>query len=91
MESIVEDVEDERQYEGSPANSQSCEDSGGWDGMGISIIVNHSDGLSRCCHHQGHHCQTDRINDKSFEKYLMLGPDLKSDHNGVVTQKLHKL
>ena len=66
MESIVENVEDERQYEGTPANSQSGEDSGGWDGMGISISVNHSDGPSGCGHHQGHHCQTERINDKSF-------------------------
>ena len=64
MESIVENVEDERQYEGTPANSQSGEDSGGWDGMGISLSVNHSDGLSSCSgHHQGHHCQTERINE----------------------------
>ena len=30
MESIVEDVEDERQTEGSPANSQSCKNLVGW-------------------------------------------------------------
>ena len=59
MESVVEDVEDERQTEGSPANSQSCEDSGGCDDMGISLSVNHSDGPSRCGHYQGHHSQTE--------------------------------
>ena len=63
MESIVEDVEDERETEGSPANSQSCEDSGGCDDMGISLSVNHSDGPSSCGHYQGHHCQTERINE----------------------------
>ena len=59
METIVEDVEDQRENEGSPANSQSCEDSGGFEVMRISLSVNHSDGLSG--HYQGHHGQTERI------------------------------
>ena len=61
MESIVEDVEDERETEGSPTHHQACEDSGGCDGMRIPLSVNHSDGLSRCGHYQGHHCQTTNI------------------------------
>ena len=60
MERIVEDVEDERQTEGSPANSQCSEDSGGCELMRMSISVNHVDGLSGL--YQGHHCQTERIN-----------------------------
>ena len=59
MESIVKDVEDDRETEGSPANSQSLEYSGGGEVMRISIRVNHCDGLSRCGHYQGHHCQTE--------------------------------
>ena len=39
MESVVEDVEDQRQTEGSPANSQRSQESGGCDVMGISISV----------------------------------------------------
>ena len=62
MESVVENVEDERQTEGSPANSQRCEDSGGCDDMGISLSVNHSDGPSRHGQYQGHNCQAERIN-----------------------------
>ena len=50
MESIVDDVEDERQNEGSPANPESCVDSGGCEFMRMSISVNHSDGLSMCGH-----------------------------------------
>ena len=59
MESIVEDVEDERETEGSPANSQSCEDSGGCDRTIFSLSVNHRDGLTSCGLYQGHHCQTE--------------------------------
>ena len=71
MESVVEDVEDEREKEGSPANSQCGEDSGGCEVMGISSSVNHSDGLSGCSSlYQGHHCQTERINDNIILKIL---------------------
>ena len=59
MESIVEDVKDQRETEGSPANSQCSENSGGAEVMRISLSVNHSDGLSG--HYQGHHGQTERI------------------------------
>ena len=45
MESIVEDVEDQRETEGSPANAQCCDDFGGCDLVRNS---NQSDGLSRC-------------------------------------------
>ena len=58
MESIVEDVEDQRQTEGCPANAQSCEDSGGCDGVGISISVYDVDGVSSCGHYQCYHRQT---------------------------------
>ena len=51
MESIVEDVEDDGETEGSPANPQSCVDSGGFEFMRMSISVNHSDGLSRFVHY----------------------------------------
>ena len=69
MESIVEDVEEERETEGSPANSESCEDNGGCDSMGISISVNHSDGPSSCSsHYQGHHRQTRGINENIIFK-----------------------
>ena len=33
MESIVEDVEDQRQTEGSPANSQRCKNLVGWNDL----------------------------------------------------------
>ena len=59
MESIVQDVEDDRKKEGSPANSQSFEDSGGCDWMRISISVNHIDGHFRYGHYQGRHCQAE--------------------------------
>ena len=59
MESIVEDVEDERETEGSPANSQRFKDSGGTDGMRISISVDYLDVLSRHGHYQGRHCQAE--------------------------------
>ena len=61
MVSIIEDVEDQRETEGSPANSQSCEDSGGFEVMRISLSVNHSDGLSRCGHNPAHRnsCQAE--------------------------------
>ena len=61
MESIVEDVEDDRETEGSPPNSQCDENSGGADEMRISFGVNHIDGLSSCGHYQGHNCQAERI------------------------------
>ena len=41
MESIVEDVEDQTQTEGSPANSQSCKNLVGWD------VVRHSRGVNQ--------------------------------------------
>ena len=50
MESIIEDVEDKRETEGSPANSECNENSGGVDGMRISFSVNHRDFLSSCGH-----------------------------------------
>ena len=61
MESIVEDVEDEREKEGNPANSKCFIDGGGTEGVRISICVNHSDGLSRHghCYYQGRHCQAE--------------------------------
>ena len=65
MESVVEDVEDEREKEGSPADDEGGEDSGGCDGMGVSIRVQHSDSLSRFGHDQGHHCYT--VNIKHWE------------------------
>ena len=42
MESIVEDVEDQRETEGSPANSQSCKKLVGWDGFNYSRGVDQS-------------------------------------------------
>ena len=66
MESVVEDVEDERETEGSPANYQRCEDSGGCDDMRISLSVHHSDGLSWCGHYQGHHSQTENNSEYWF-------------------------
>ena len=70
MDSIVDDVEEERETEGSPANSQRCEDSGGWEVMRISLSVNHGDGPSSCGQYQGHNCQTDRIKENIVFKIL---------------------
>ena len=42
MESIVEDVKDDRQTEGSPANSQSCKNLVGWNVFGNSRGVDQS-------------------------------------------------
>ena len=72
MESIVEDVEDEREKEGSPADDEGGEDSGGCDGMGVSISVQHSDGLSRFGHDQGHHCYTRNILFRQSRQYYSL-------------------
>ena len=54
MESIVEDVEDDRKNEGSPANSQCFKDSGGCDDMSFSISIYHSDVSGG--QEKGHHC-----------------------------------
>ena len=62
MESIVDEVKDEREKKSNPANSQCFIDSRGTDGVGPSISVNHSDGLSGLHfegHFQGRHCQAE--------------------------------
>ena len=46
MQSIEEEVEEERETEGRPANSQHCEDSWGSDDMRNSRGVYHRDRLS---------------------------------------------
>ena len=45
MESVVEDVEDERETEGHPANYQKCNNFDGWDDMKHSSGVHHADGV----------------------------------------------
>ena len=45
MESIVEDVEDQRETKGSPADSQSCKNLVGWDVLSHSRGVDQSYGL----------------------------------------------
>ena len=45
MESVVEDIEDERQTEGSPANSQSCKKLVGWFFEVFSIQSQHDDDI----------------------------------------------
>ena len=60
MECIVEDVEDERETKGSPADCQRYEDRGGCDEMRIPISVQRSDGLSWCGQYQSHHCQAEK-------------------------------
>ena len=52
MECIVEDVEDQRETKGSPADCQRYEDRGGCDEMRIPISVQRSDGLSWCGQYQ---------------------------------------
>ena len=59
MESVVEDVEDERENEGSPADPQHCNEFVGIDLMIFSISVYNSDLLPRSDHQQGHHCQAE--------------------------------
>ena len=71
MESIVEDVEDDREKEGSPANSQSFKDSGGGDWMRISVSINHMDGHFRYSHYQGRHCQAEN-NCEYFYHFIKL-------------------
>ena len=49
MENIVDDVEDERQTKGNPAEKEYWKESGGRDGMMISIfmmVIVDSDGVS---------------------------------------------
>ena len=58
MESVVEDVEDERETEGRPADSQYCEDGGGCDLLLTSSGVDQVDVLYVSHHHQRHHRQT---------------------------------
>ena len=58
MESIVDDVEDERENEGHPADGKRNEDSGWWDEMTSSFSVKHGDGLSSHGLQKGHYCQT---------------------------------
>ena len=67
MESIVDDVEDEGETEGSPANPESCVDSGGCEVMRMSISVHHSDGLSRFDHCQG--CNRQAVDNFIIMKY----------------------
>ena len=57
VQSIVEEVEEERETEGRPANSQHGEDNGGSDVMRNSRGVHHSDGLPRCLY-QDPRCQS---------------------------------
>ena len=57
MQSIVEEVEEERETEGRPANSQHGEDNGGSDVMRNSRGVHHSDGLAGCLY-QDPRCQS---------------------------------
>ena len=63
MENVVEEVEDQGENEGSPANSQRYEDMGGCEVQCSSLSVKHVDlpSLShRVQHHQdSRHCQTD--------------------------------
>ena len=61
MESIVEDVEEDRKTEGSPANSQSCEDCRGCDVVRNSRRVNQTDGLINIDHQQDIDSQTNKI------------------------------
>ena len=60
MERVVKDVEDNGENEGCPANPQSYENFVCSEFVRVSSGVDHSDGLARCGHHQGHHGQTER-------------------------------
>ena len=55
MENIVEDVKEDRETEGCPANSQGDQDIVGCDLKGSSRCVNHYDDIFAS--HQSHHCQ----------------------------------
>ena len=91
MDSIEDDVEDERETEGSPANSQPSVKSGGCDDSSFSITVYHSDSSS-WDQYQGRHCQTKKINEIIFTlENTKTRPDLKRVYNGVVTQLPYKL
>ena len=54
MENIVEDIEDESEAEGSPANSQHYEDMEGGEVVSSSSSVKHGDTLSLSSHHKTH-------------------------------------
>ena len=62
MKSIVEDVEEDRKTEGSPAKSQSCENCRGCDFVRNSRRVNQSDGLINIHHQQDIDCQANIAN-----------------------------
>ena len=55
MQNIVEDIEDESEAEGSPANTQHYEDMEGGEVVSSSRSVEHTNTLSS--HHKSHHCQ----------------------------------
>ena len=94
MESVVEDVEDQRQTEGSPAKSQSCKSLSG------SNVSRHSRGVDQSYGPFSIRGQNDDyVESEAIIKTIINAsiyypfhlPDLKDDHYGVVTHLLHKL
>ena len=67
MESIVEDVEDERQTEGNPANYQKCNNFDGWDDMEHPSGVHHADGVFTIHYQDGHNVFSDAIKLENYK------------------------
>ena len=92
MQSVVEDVEEERENEGSPANSQWYQNSHGSYLMAKSFIISYSDDVPNFGIYQDHHRQA--INEMSLYFCLKMSqkrPDLKNNYNGVVAELLYEL
>ena len=92
MQSVVEDVEEERENEGSPANCKDNQNSHRSDLMAKSFIISYSDDVSNCGIYQDHHCQA--IIEMSLYFCLKMSqkrPDLKNNYNGVVAELLYEL
>ena len=85
MESVEEDVEDERQTEGSPANSQRCKKLIGWDDQSFGVSSTRSQ----------YDIDSEAYNEIINARYILyidfILPDLKDDYYHVVNYLLHKL
>lgn len=68
MQSVVENVEEERKSEGKPANSQGYQNSGGFDLMADSFIISYSDDVSSCGLYQDQHRHTENEHRKKSFK-----------------------
>ena len=91
MQGVVDDVQEEREKEGSPANSQGYQHSGGCDLMTNSSRISYSDDVFSRDLYQDHHCQTEQRDLNLEINISQYRPNLKTNHDGVVNCLLYEL